>query len=309
MEFASTQRLYGQLVTAAAATHDAERSTGRTDDDMLRRMAKRSTLFWVGIAAASVCGLCSLGTLGLMALGLVAAGDDAPAASSASAAAPTTGAIPTGNTPGLFPGMPGFRPSGRGVRIPDADFDGEPRGLWWALRMGGAETRCQVIAFFEDGTYADGPRPGGPYLVDVEGQRAENGTTGVGSFEVMGDTITMKHDGFSSTDPLSSGDDEDGEWFAIRQLKFRPVSVPSRDVLVGTWKTAGSRYVFHDDGTFEMGQVSLEAWAGQKRTGRWTLDGYLLMLEPTDGPGWITTVGSTVGERFLIVGDVLHSRG
>lgn len=77
----------------------------------------------------------------------------------------------------------------------------------------------------------------------------------------------------------------------------------------GTWKTAGSRYVFRADGTFEMGQVSLEAWAGQRRAGRWTLDGYLLMLEPADGPGWITTVGSAVDGRFLVVGNTLHSRG
>lgn len=272
---------------------------------MLRDMAKRSTLFWVGIGAASLCGLCSLGTLGMMALGVVASAGE-PAASAPSSAG--TSSIPTSDTPGLFPGMPGFRPSGRGRQLPDAEFDGAPRGLWWALRMNGADTRCQEIAFFEDGVYADGPRPGGPYLVDVDGQRAQNGTTGVGTFEVSGDTITLKHDGFSSTDPLSSGDDDDGPWFAIGQLKYRPVTAPSRDGLVGAWKAAVGGYVFRADGTFEMGQVAVGAMAGATHAGRWTLDGYLLMLEPTDGAGWITTVGSTVGDRFLIVGDTLHSR-
>lgn len=152
------------------------------------------------------------------------------------------------------------------------------------------------------------PRPGGPYLVDVDGQRAQNGTTGVGTFEVSGDTITLKHDGFTSTDPLSSGDDDDGPWFAIGQLKYRPVTAPSRDGLVGAWKAAVGGYVFRADGTFEMGQVSAGAMAGGTHAGRWTLDGYLLMLEPTNGASWITTVGSTIGDRFLIVGDTLYSR-
>lgn len=276
---------------------------------MLRPMAKRSALFWVGIAAASVCGVCSVGTLGLMALGVVAGDADSTESSSSAAEVAGGSAIPLGNSPGLFPGMPGWKPSGRGQRIPDAELDGAPRGLWWAPRMNQAESTCQVMLFMPDGVYADGPRPGGPWLFDLEGQRAENGTTGVGTYEVSGDTITMKHDGFSSTEPFSTGDDDSGEYFAIRQLKFRPIAPVSRDALVGTWKTAGSQYVFHDDGTFEMGQVSLGAWAGGTHKGRWTLDGYLLMLEPSDGAGWITTVGATVGGRFLIVGYTLHSRG
>ncbi|GMU60228.1 MAG: hypothetical protein AMXMBFR34_19910 [Myxococcaceae bacterium] len=270
---------------------------------MLPAMAKRSALFWAAVTVGTLCGACTLGTAALMALGVVASDDEQPASPSA-----TSSAIPTGDTPGLFPGMPGWKPSGRGTAIPEAAFDGAPRGLWWAPRMDGAQTSCRVILFLADGTYADGPRPGGPRLIDLEGQRAENGTTGVGTFDVSGGSITMRHDGFSSTEPLTSGDDDDGTWFAIRSLKYRPVAEVPRDTLVGTWKTAGSRYVFHDDGTFEMGQVSLEAWAGASRKGRWTLDGYLLMLEPFDNAGWITTVGSTVGGRFLIVGDTLHSR-
>jgi hypothetical protein len=276
---------------------------------MLRRMAKRSALFWGGIAVASVCGVCSVGTLGLMVLGVLVGDSDSTERTRSATEVAGRSAIPLGDSPGLFPGMPGWKPSGRGQRIPDAELDGAPRGLWWAPRMDMANTTCRVILFMPDGVYADGPRPGGPWLVDLEGQRAENGTTGVGTYEVSGGTITMKHDGFSSTDPFTTGEDDSGEYFAIGSLKYRPIAPVSRDALVGTWKTAGSQYVFHDDGTFEMGQVSLEVRAGATHKGRWTLDGYLLMLEPSDGAWWITTVGSTVGGRFLIIGNTLHSRG
>lgn len=276
---------------------------------MLRAMAKRSALFWAGVVGASACGLCSASAVGLMLLGAVV---DAPATASDArpATAPTPrGRIPTGHTPGFFPGMPGWLPSGRGTAIPPATFEGEPRGLWWAPRMNLAQTSCQLVVFLPGGVYADGPRPGGPLLVDLEGQRAENGVTGVGTYSVSGGTITMAHDGYRSTDPLSDGEDDAGPWFAIRHLKYRPVSPVSSDTLIGTWTAGGSRFVFHADGTFESGQVSVELGAGAAHQGRWTLDGYLLMLEPAGAPGWITTVGTTVDERFLILGNALHARG
>jgi hypothetical protein len=243
-----------------------------------------------------------------MALGVVA-GDAGPAGTGTGATGVAEGsAIPFGDSPGLFPGMAGWKPSGRGKTIPEAELDGAPRGLWWAPRMDGFKTTCRIFVFLPDGTYADGPRPGGPWLVDLEGQSAEKGYTGVGTFEVSGDSITMSHDGFSSTDPFSVGEDDTSEYFMIGQMKHRPISPVSRDGLIGAWKSAGSRYVFHDDGTFEMGQVALEVGAGASYRGKWTLDGYLLMLEPSQGPGWISFVGATVGGRFLIVGNVLHSR-
>lgn len=274
-------------------------------------MAKRSAVFWVAIGVGGLCAVCSMGTVGLLALGVLAddgASSTTPSGRPATTTSAATGRIPTGHTPGLFPGMPGWLPSGRGVAIPDAELDDGPRGLWWAPQMNGANTTCRLKVFFADGRYADGLRPGGPFLEDLEGQAAENGSTGVGSFDVSGDTITVRHDGFTSTDPYGTGEDDSGAYFSIGQLKHRPLTAPSTDQVVGHWKGAGSDYRFGDDGTFESGQLAQGVLAGAGHRGTWVQEGHLLMLTPVGAPGWITTIAMTPDARFLIIGGTLLSR-
>ncbi len=83
----------------------------------------KSALFWILMAAGASCAVCS----GLSLVVLVAAGS-----SGDSLQASDVQALPRGETPDLFPGSPGFLPSGRGVQIPDAELvDGQPQGLWW----------------------------------------------------------------------------------------------------------------------------------------------------------------------------------
>lgn len=220
-----------------------------------------------------------------------------------------SGRIPTGNTPGVFPAMVGWLPSGRGLPIPDAQLTTSgPRGLWWAPQLNGSYTTCRLKVFFADGKYADGIRPGGPFLEDLDGQAAENGSTGVGSFGVSGNAITIRHDGYTSTDPYSTGTDDAGSWFSIGQLKHRPLVAPSSHQVVGHWKGAGSEYHFNSDGTFDLGQIVGGISGGATHRGTWVQEGYLVMLTPADHPRWINTIAATPDGRFLVIGNTLFAR-
>lgn len=272
--------------------------------------AGKGTLFWVLVASAGACALCSLSTLGLLALGLVGSDDAPTTVTTPMVVSASSGAIPTGDTPDLFPGSPGWLPSGRGVPIPEPELtDGRPQGLWWFPQMQGTKMASMRIIFLPDGTRATHPRPGGPLLFDLEGQKAQRGQTGVGTFEVNDGVITQHYDGFTSTGELSSGEDAEGAWFNIGQMRYRPLAPPRTERLIGTWKSAGGTYVFRDDGTFESGHITdtgvwTVASGGQ---GTWVHDGYLLQLRPNGAPGWITTIGAT-GDDFLVIGTVLYKR-
>ncbi|HEY1088764.1 MAG TPA: hypothetical protein VGE37_13765 [Archangium sp.] len=265
----------------------------------------KSAVFWVIIATAGACAICSVFTFALIGLGLLTA--DAPTSPVAAA----TSKLQTGQTPHLFPGMPGWLPSGQGVSIPTAEeVDGEPRGLWWSFELNGNTTVAAMALFLEDGTYATHPRFGGGMLFDVEGQRAQKGNTGVGTYRVEDGKISQDHDGFKSRGVIISFDsDEGGPFMMIGSTKYWPLSAPNENDLVGTWRTAGGKYVFRDDGTFESGQVDVNgaytvAVGGQ---GRWLLEGYLLQVSPNGAPGWITPIGAT-GDRFLVIGTRLYDR-
>lgn len=269
----------------------------------------KSAVFWVVIAIAGSCGLCSLLTFALIGFGLFTT--DVPSGP-VTVSVPVAGSkLPTGNTPDLFPGMPGWLPSGQGVQIPDAEeVDGEPRGLWWSSEMNGNTMVAAMALFLEGGTYATRPRFGGGRLYDLEGQRAQKGNTGVGTYRVEDGKISQDHDGFKSRGVAISFDsDEGGPFMMIGGTKYWPLAVPTEAGLVGTWRTAGGKYIFRDDGTFESGQVDVDgaytvAVGGQ---GRWLLDGYLLQVSPNGAPGFITPIGAT-GDRFLVIGSRLYDR-
>jgi hypothetical protein len=249
----------------------------------------KNTMLWVVLAVVGGCGGCSLLTGAVLLLGLFST--DTTASSRVLPTASVRELIPRGETPDLFPGSPGWLPSGRGVVMPRAQVvNARPEGLWWRFDGQG---RAQIILFLEDGTRATNPRPGGGVLFDREGQRAQRGTTGLGTFEVSEGMISQHHDGFDSTDALTSGIDDGGEWISIGQAKYVPLEFVSADEVVGSWKAAGSQYVFHDDGTFESGQLvnATEFAAGASLKGSWELEGYLISLKPMGAPGWISTIG------------------
>lgn len=246
-------------------------------------------------------------TLGLMALGLVA-GDDVKSSPTRSA---SSGKLPTGNTPDLYPGSPGWLPSGRGVPIPEAQLvDGRPEGLWWHWQsVSESKMNAGIILFLPDGTRASNPRPGGGRLFDLEGQRAQRGTTGLGTFEINDGMITQHYDGYASTDAFETGSDADGAFFKTGAAKHMALAPPTEEGLVGTWATPGGKYVFRSDGTFESGLVDINSdytlAAGSR--GTWKLDGYLISIQQLGGPSWITTIGAT-GDNFVVIGSSIYDR-
>jgi hypothetical protein len=261
----------------------------------------RSALFWILLAVGGSCALCSVSTLGLMALGLVA-GD----VKSNTLAPSGTEAMPTGNTPNLYPGSPGWLPSGRGVAIPEARVvDGKPEGLWWHWQLtSDSKMNAGLTLFLADGTCATDPRPGGGLLFDLEGQRAQPGST-LGTFEVTGGKLVQHYERFTSNDPF----EETSEGFSLGPQKHMPLSPPTQRGLVGNWSTPGGKFIFRDDGTYESGMVALDGRytlaAGAQ--GTWMLDGYLVRISPSGAAPWITTVGVT-GADFLVMGSTIYNR-
>lgn len=177
------------------------------------------------------------------------------------------------------------------------------------MQSDGNTTGAGVAIFLPDGTYATRPRPGGGDLFDLEGQRAQRGSTGVGTFDLADGKMRQRADGFSSTAPFEAGEDGEGAWFTIGASKYAPLAPPTARQLVGTWSSPRSRYVFLADGTYEWGTVQSAGGYVVAAGGRgtWQLDGYLLAHRPGDAPSWITTAGMT-GDSFLIVGSSVYTR-
>lgn len=220
--------------------------------------------------------------------------------------ATASGDIPTGNTPQLFPGSPGWLPSGTGSVIPDAEVNaGEPQGLWWYPQLQSTGVMDALVELYlPDGTYALRPRPGGPFLFDLDGHRASGST--LGTFKRDGDEITRAYDRFSYTDPFTTGEDDEGRWFNAGAARRRPIAPVQREQLIGAWTSAGSGYDFHDDGTVTIGINNAVTVGEQAAT--WKLDGYLMLVTPANAPSWIQFVGSTGNGRFLVIGNRLYAR-
>jgi len=216
---------------------------------------------------------------------------------------------PTGETPELYPGMPGWLPSGRGVPIPAARLvDNKPQGLWWTTSYGSG-TRAVTFVFLPDGIHASNPRYGGGTLVDIEGQKRQPGANGVGSFSISGKTITREYDGHRNTESYSTTADNWSEIFKIGAAVFRPITAPTKQTLAGTWTVAGTKYVFRPGDTYEMGQVvSGGGWAaGSRVTGAYSVDGHLVVLRPQGAPITITPI-AFVGRDLILINGLLYRR-
>lgn len=257
-------------------------------------LVKNSKVLWVVLGIGGVCAVCSVMTIGLMALGLIA-GD-------ASTTPTAQQLLPRGETPNEFPGSVGWLPSGRGVELPAPSVDDSgPRGLWWTFQGNDA----LPMIFLADGTRATHPRLGGGSLFDVAGQRGQRGSTGVGTFQIADGSITQQHDGFTSTDPFTFGDDASGAYFGVGATRFRPLTPPTEDWLFGRWKTAGGEYVFARDGSCTLGQNTAVAVGGGGC--RWRLEGHLLEVQPNGARGWISFIGAS-SDSLLIIGTSVYSR-
>lgn len=220
------------------------------------------------------------------------------------------GRLATGETPDRYPGSVGWLPSGRGAPIPAARVvKGRPQGIWWRYQSSSDNTmRPLHMIFLADGTYATNPRPGSGQLFDVEGQRRQPGTTGVGTFSIAAGKITTSADGYMNTDTFTSGTAKGEQWFEIGAGRHYPLAAASAKFLVGTWKGAGNRYVFAADGSVAYGHITnnsdVTIAAGSR--GSYQLDGYLIGFKMNNGAEHIDLVGRT--GTFLIIGQVVYTR-
>lgn len=203
--------------------------------------------------------------------------------------------IPIGNTPGLYPGMPGWLPSGSGLQIPDpAIVGGKPVGLWW--QVSGGSGSADVRIYLPNGVRASSPRLGGPRLYDLEAQRRQPGANGVGSFEVGGGQIVERYDGFENRYPYTAGRDS----FQMGGATFRPVYPVTGNSIVGSWKGPGFNFDFQADGTLTYGTDAI------LNRGRYVVDGYLIQIIPERSAGWVELIGYT--GVFLVRGTALMQR-
>lgn len=214
-----------------------------------------------------------------------------------SSAAPRS-AIRTGDTPDLYPGMPGWLPSGKGVPIPSpAIVKGAPVGMWFKTQYDAATFNNRPILhiYLADGTRASNPRLGGGMIYDIEGQRKQKGVTGLGTFAISGGQIVEKYDAFDKKAAFAVGEDNTGKFFKVDAAKFRPLIALTNQTILGHWGGPGIDYKFKSDGTYESGMTHANGdWAvANFHSGTFILDGYLIMFTPKDGPSTVATIGKS----------------
>ncbi|MBC8066647.1 MAG: hypothetical protein H7Y17_17585, partial [Chlorobia bacterium] len=186
--------------------------------------------------------------------------------------------------------------------------NGKPQGLWWTMSFGDGK-KAGTFVFLPNGIHASNPRYGAGNLVDIEGQKAQAGVNGVGPFSISGGQITRQHDGFSSTDPYTTGTDSSGRFFKIGEAVYRPLAAPTKQSLVGTWRVPGNKYVFNMNGTYEAGQtVDGGDWvATSVVSGTYAIDGHLVVFRPKDGPMAIIPIGM-VGKDIMLASGLLFKK-
>lgn len=221
--------------------------------------------------------------------------------------------IRIGATPGQYPGSPGWLPSGKGVPFPAPSVvDGHPVGMWWTQSLDlKNRTVAYATIFFPDGTLARFYRPGGPQTADLDGQRAEPGENNVGSWHVSDGQITLNVSGRSETKKLTFKDGPDGTTMSIGGAAYHKALPLTQKLLIGTWQVPGSsEYTFKADGTYQFANSigdGVSYAAGSTSTGKWTLDGYLLALEPNNGPYMVHKV-FRFADNCIVFENTLHFR-
>ena len=207
--------------------------------------------------------------------------------------------MPTGNTPRLFPGMPGWLPSGTGLPIPQPGFSrGMPVGLWWKAEADAqGYFKAAVDVFLAGGIRASYPRMGGPYLFDQEGQKRQSGHTGVGTYAIENGQFAQRYDGFENKGAYSTGSDSAGLYFKSGADVYRPLAVATTQSIAGHWRGYQSEISFRTDGSYVYGPAA----ASNARSGKYRLSGYLIQMIPENGPTVIDRAG--MGGEMLVIGN------
>lgn len=219
--------------------------------------------------------------------------------------------VPLGETPLEIMGSVGWRPSGRGMVMPSAAsfVDGKPHGLWYGTSVDNSQNLIPTAIYFtSDGIRATNPRLGGGLLFDIEGQRAQAGATGVGNYSIANGEMVQKYDGFTKAGVYSIVKGERGISFKIDEAIFRSMVMLTKSSLVGKWRSRGSQLIFKEDGTYQSGQIlDSGEWAvGSLSSGRYLIDGFILMLEPEDGPIQLDRAG--MGGVMMIKGGRFYTK-
>jgi hypothetical protein len=186
-----------------------------------------------------------------------------------------------------------FRPSGKGVPMPPpAIEDGKPVGLWWNVHIAtlgmGPSGAIYPSLFLPDGTFVLFYRPGGPFLADLDGMRAENDAVHIGRYSVSGKELTVEYGTLRRSGPLRIERTPEGPYFVWDNKEYQPVTPLSRSDLVGTFaQGAIDPITFRADGTLVTTPAGIDAqWSHndlkERLEGRWYLDGYLLALRFKD---------------------------
>lgn len=223
---------------------------------------------------------------------------------------PNTGKAPTGDTPGYFPGMPEWRPSGRGVSLPATGIvNGRPQGLWYKSDTLSSMPSATRYVFFPDGTYLTNPRWGGGHIIDIQAQRQITPTS-TGTYTIANGKLSTQTSGFKSrADAFSHGKDQYGFFFKQGAAIYRELRAPSTKTLVGKWRAMSTQYVFRADGTFEFGQVtSGNDWiAGSNWGGTYFIDGHLVVMQYTGRHTTVVPIG-IVSDKQILIGTTLLVR-
>jgi len=215
---------------------------------------------------------------------------------------------PTGSTPGLFPGTPGWLPSGKGVKIPESKIvGGKPVGLWYCL---GSSTPVRV--FLEGGLVADYVIYGSGMTVDTAAHKAKQATS-LGTYSVSGGKLNISMDGKKSSDSFKVGTDSFGPFFDAGGAAYRPGRPSKMSEIAGVWRNGSTQYEFKPDGTFKFGQaVSGQAngvsWVESSTVfGPYLLDGYLVTTK--DNIGHLTIQALVyVSKDVVLINDMAYRR-
>lgn len=216
---------------------------------------------------------------------------------------PNSGKAPTGDTPGYFPGMPEWRPSGRGVALPATGIvGGKPQGLWYKVDTLSAMPSATRYVYFPDGTYLTNPRWGGGSIIDIEAQRQITPSS-TGTFTLVNGKLSTQTSGFKSrADAFTHGKDQYGLFFKQGAATYRELKAPTTKALMGTWRAKSTQYLFRQDGTFEFGQVtSGNEWiAGSNWGGNYFIDGHLVVLQFAGRHTTVVPIGIVSAKQILI---------
>jgi hypothetical protein len=216
------------------------------------------------------------------------------------------GVIRTGNTPDLYPGMPGWLPSGNGRAIPAAKLvDGKPVGMWYEGSVQPKSTttteyNLSKTIFFADGTMVRYPRFGGGMKADIEGQKAKPANAkNVGTWSISDGKMTFDVGGFHHVEKFTTGKDSSGVYFQLGSERYQPCEPVTDAFLQGSWKMASSQpRTFGANGSLTIG--------GSPVQGKYALDGYLLAID--NGSQYIVDAIFKLTKDAIVIGGSVYHR-